>query len=76
MEHSRNTWCKTAGKIPPNSGMSTIAQTPEPPYYAVTFTSLRSDFTEGYEHTAERMLELAARWMVFSVSKACAVRTV
>ncbi len=40
--------------------MSTIAQTPEPPYYAVTFTSLRSDFTEGYEHTAERMLELAA----------------
>ena len=41
--------------------MSSIAQTPEPPYYAVIFTSRRSDLVEGYEQTAERMLELAAQ---------------
>lgn len=36
-----------------------LAQTPEPPYYAVIFTSLRSDVTEGYSDTADRMVELA-----------------
>lgn len=36
-----------------------IVNTPKPPYYAVIFTSLRTDTTEGYEDTAERMLELA-----------------
>lgn len=40
--------------------MSTIAKTPETPYYAVIFTSRRSGVAEGYEQTAERMLELAA----------------
>jgi heme-degrading monooxygenase HmoA len=40
--------------------MSDIANTPEPPYYAVIFTSLQSDDLEGYAATAERMLELAA----------------
>lgn len=38
----------------------TIARTPEPPYYAVIFTSLRTDDGEGYEEAAERMAELAA----------------
>lgn len=45
------------------STMSTsnvIAQTPEPPYYAVIFTSLRTDGEKGYGHMAERMVELAA----------------
>ena len=41
--------------------MSAIADTPEPPYYAVIFTSLQSGDIEGYQATAERMLELAAR---------------
>lgn len=41
--------------------MSEPAQTPKPPYYAVIFTSKRSDGDNDYQRTAERMLELAAR---------------
>ena len=37
-----------------------IANTPLPPYYAVIFTSLRTDVEEGYGDTAERMVELAS----------------
>lgn len=37
-----------------------IARTPEPPYYAVIFTSLRSETEQDYAATAERMLELAS----------------
>jgi heme-degrading monooxygenase HmoA len=37
-----------------------IAQTPEPPYYAVIFTSLRTDAEEDYGETAERMWTLAS----------------
>jgi len=40
--------------------MSLIANTPEPPYYAVIFSSLRNDDIEGYTETAARMVELAA----------------
>ena len=36
------------------------AATPEPPYYAVIFTSLRTEADNGYETTAARMVELAA----------------
>lgn len=36
-----------------------IAQTPKPPYYAVIFTSLRTEVDSGYESTANRMVELA-----------------
>lgn len=39
--------------------MSQIADTPKPPYYAVIFTNLLSKNTDGYEATAERMVELA-----------------
>lgn len=40
--------------------MSGIAKTPEPPYYAVIFTSQRTEADpEGYEAMAERMVELA-----------------
>jgi len=42
------------------SDKSPYAQTPEPPYYAVIFTSLRSEGDEGYGEMAERMMELAA----------------
>lgn len=41
--------------------MSDIATTPEPPYYAVIFTSVRCDDDDGYGVMADRMLELAAR---------------
>lgn len=38
-----------------------IAATPEPPYYAVIFTSVRSgQDQDGYEHTAAEMMALAA----------------
>lgn len=37
-----------------------IANTPSPPYYAVIFTSLRTEVEDGYEDTAVRMVELAA----------------
>ena len=40
--------------------MSQIAQTPEPPYYAVIFTSERTGGDHGYADMAARMLELAA----------------
>jgi len=36
-----------------------IAQTPKPPYYAVIFTSLRTEVDNGYGSTADRMVELA-----------------
>ncbi|HSI64144.1 MAG TPA: antibiotic biosynthesis monooxygenase [Candidatus Saccharimonadia bacterium] len=39
--------------------MSAIATTPEPPYYAVIFTSTRTEGERGYGHMAERMVELA-----------------
>lgn len=37
-----------------------LAQTPEPPYYAVIFTSVRTPEDRGYAAAAERMVELAA----------------
>jgi heme-degrading monooxygenase HmoA len=41
--------------------MPTFAETPEPPYYAVVFTSLRSAAdADGYAVTADRMVELAS----------------
>lgn len=36
-----------------------IADTPQPPYYAVIFTSVRTAVAEGYGDTATRMVELA-----------------
>jgi len=37
-----------------------IARTPHPPYYAVIFTSLRTDENQGYSEMSSKMLELAA----------------
>jgi heme-degrading monooxygenase HmoA len=39
--------------------MSLIANTPKPPYFAVIFTSTRTDGDNGYDDMANRMLELA-----------------
>lgn len=41
--------------------MSLIAETPEPPYYAVIFSSIRSEDSEGYAEMSIRMLELAVQ---------------
>ena len=40
--------------------MSDLARTPEPPYYAVIFTSNRTAVAEGYDDMSSKMLELAA----------------
>ena len=41
--------------------MNRFARTPQPPYYAVIFSSQESADTAGYGNTAQRMLELAAQ---------------
>lgn len=43
------------------SATTSVAQTPEPPYYAVIFTSFRTEVEAGYGQMAERMLELASQ---------------
>ena len=40
--------------------MAHFAETPQPPYYAVIFSSMRSEGDRGYGRMAERMLELAS----------------
>lgn len=44
-----------------------IAKTPVPPYYAVIFTSIRTDIDEGYSLTADAMLALAEKQPGFLV---------
>ncbi len=41
--------------------MSLIANTPKPPYYAVIFTSHRTEDDSGYGEMATRMVELASK---------------
>ena len=41
--------------------MSLIADTPKPPYYAVIFTSVKTEEDNGYSQMSEKMLELAAQ---------------
>lgn len=36
-----------------------IAKTPEPPYYAVIFTSIQTEKNDGYSEMADKMVELA-----------------
>ncbi len=38
-----------------------ITDTPIPPYYAVIFTSKRSDVDDGYSKISDRMIELAGQ---------------
>lgn len=38
-----------------------IAKTPTPPYYAVIFTSVRTDRDNGYAEMADKMMELAEK---------------
>ena len=39
-----------------------LARTPEPPYYAVIFTSQRADGDHGYAAMSERMVDLGTRY--------------
>ena len=41
--------------------MKLLAHTPQPPYFAVIFTSVRTDGDQGYATAAEQMLKLASR---------------
>ncbi len=38
-----------------------IAKTPKPPYYAVIFSSIRTEEDNEYSETADRMVELAKK---------------
>lgn len=38
-----------------------ISQTPTPPYYAVIFTSVRTEVDNGYSEMADQMVELASQ---------------
>jgi heme-degrading monooxygenase HmoA len=40
--------------------MNQFANTPEPPYYVVIFTSLRTAADDGYDQTAQKMVALAS----------------
>jgi len=42
-----------------------ISETPEAPYYAVIFTSIRNDENQGYAETASNMMALAAEQQGF-----------
>lgn len=42
------------------SDPSKPADTPKPPYYAVIFTSLRTEGDRGYAEMADRMVEIAS----------------
>jgi heme-degrading monooxygenase HmoA len=44
------------------SGAALIARTPAPPYYAVIFTSKRTEGDRGYAVVAERIADLGARY--------------
>jgi heme-degrading monooxygenase HmoA len=41
--------------------LSKPAKTPEPPYYAVIFTSTRTDVDEGYGAMSDKMVEMASQ---------------
>jgi heme-degrading monooxygenase HmoA len=41
--------------------MSGNAKTPQPPYYAVIFSSQRTDGDKGYGKMADKMVELASK---------------
>ena len=38
-----------------------IAETPKPPYYAVIFTSIRTEIAEGYQEMSTKIMELATQ---------------
>ena len=47
------------------SAAKDLSPTPEPPYYAVIFTSVRTEGDRGYAAMAERMADLGSRYPGF-----------
>lgn len=45
--------------------MDQLSNTPAPPYYAVIFSSILSENTEGYEDMAKKMVDLAPQQQGF-----------
>jgi heme-degrading monooxygenase HmoA len=45
-----------------NNHILPLARTPEPPYYAVIFTSLRTAADHGYDAMADRMIKLSSQY--------------
>ena len=43
------------------SAMEAFANTPPPPYYAVIFTSVRTEGDKGYSEMAKQMMTLASQ---------------
>ena len=41
--------------------MSIVTNTPKPPYYAVIFTSIKTDEDKGYSNMSGRMVELVSK---------------
>ena len=41
--------------------MTQLAETPEPPYYAVIFASIKIEEDQGYAETSAKMIELAKK---------------
>lgn len=50
---------QTASTVVEDTGLDAPARTPEPPYYAVIFTSIRTEGDHGYAEMAARMNALA-----------------
>lgn len=50
----------TGEPVRESGGVPVPSTTPEPPYYAVIFTSTTTNDTGGYAEAATRMIELAA----------------
>src|SRR5687767_15917283 len=53
--------CSRGRSEPAAMSETVFARTPEPPYYAVIFTSTRTAVDEGYGAMADRMVELASQ---------------
>ncbi len=51
----------SAATHPPTLGATSFARGLKPPYYAVVFSSQRTDGEHGYAAMADRMVELAAQ---------------
>jgi len=51
----------TSHSLLDSASVSKPAQTPQPPYYAVIFTSTRTDVDEGYDAMSDKMVEMAAQ---------------
>lgn len=59
-------YCAVPQNMLPPTTMSPFANTPEPPYYAVIFSSRRTaDDDDGYGLMAQRMVDLAAQQQGF-----------